>query len=180
MACDGLRELPPSEALAPFVKRSLECPQIRIWRLLPGMYRKTRKCTMAERPILLYDGDCGFCTQAVNIAVRRLDPDAVVTPWQYADLEALGVTAERADREVLWIEPGSAEVHGGAEAVAQLLKQGQCQRWQVAGQAMTLPPISGIARLVYRVVALNRHRLPGGTAACSLPAHLRSAERDGA
>ncbi|MEU3774191.1 DUF393 domain-containing protein [Streptomyces sp. NPDC032472] len=135
---------------------------------------------MAERPTLLYDGDCGFCTRAVNVAVRLLDPDAVVTPWQYADLDALGITAERADREVLWIGPGTSDVHGGAQAVAQLLKQGPCRPWRLAGQAMTLPPISWIARLVYRVVARNRHRLPGGTAACSLPAHLRPATRDGA
>lgn len=33
------------------------------------------------------------------------------------------------------------------------------------GQVMTLPPISWIARLVHRVVALNRHRLPGDTVA---------------
>ncbi|MCX4547034.1 DUF393 domain-containing protein [Streptomyces sp. NBC_01565] len=132
---------------------------------------------MAERPTLLYDGDCGFCTQAVNVAVRLLDPDAVVTPWQYADLDALGVTAERADREVLWIEPGTADVYGGADAVARLLKHGP-RLPRLAGQAMTPPPISWIARLVYRVVALNRHRLPGGTVACSLPAHLRSATRD--
>lgn len=135
---------------------------------------------MAERPILLYDGDCGFCTKAVNTAVRLLDPEAVVTPWQFADLEALGVTAERADREVLWIEPATAVVHGGADAVAHLLKQGPRRSWRLAGRAMALPPISWTARLVYRAVAVNRHRLPGGTMACSLPAHLRPAARDGA
>jgi predicted DCC family thiol-disulfide oxidoreductase YuxK len=31
-----------------------------------------------------------------------------------------------------------------------------------------------MARVVYRVVAKNRHRLPGGTATCSLPAHMRA------
>ncbi|MCX4959570.1 thiol-disulfide oxidoreductase DCC family protein [Streptomyces virginiae] len=135
---------------------------------------------MAARPTLLYDGDCGFCTKAVNTAVRLLDPDAVVTPWQFADLDALGVTAERADREVLWIEPGTAVVHGGADAVAHLLKQCPRRSWQLAGRAMTLPPVSWTARLVYRAVAVNRHRLPGGTAACSLPAHLRPTTRDSA
>ncbi|MEU9033066.1 DUF393 domain-containing protein [Streptomyces sp. NPDC048383] len=135
---------------------------------------------MAERPILLYDGDCGFCTRAVNTAVRLLDPDATVTPWQFADVEALGVTAERADREVLWIEPGTGVVHGGADAVAHLLQRDRRQAVRFAGRAMALPPISWTARLVYRAVAVNRHRLPGGTAACSLPAHLRPTTRDGA
>ncbi|MFC6133591.1 MULTISPECIES: thiol-disulfide oxidoreductase DCC family protein [Streptomyces] len=50
---------------------------------------------MAERPILLFDGDRDFCTKAVNTAVRPLDTDADITPWQFADLETLGVTAEK-------------------------------------------------------------------------------------
>ncbi|MGW7457106.1 thiol-disulfide oxidoreductase DCC family protein [Streptomyces sp. NPDC054797] len=135
---------------------------------------------MAERPILLFDGDCGFCTKAVNTAVRLLDTDADITPWQFADLDTLGVTAEQADREILCIEPGAAVVHGGADAVAHLLKQSLRRSWRLAGQAMAMPPLNWTARLVYRAVAMNRHRLPGGTAACSLPAHLRPATRDGA
>ncbi|MER5932757.1 DUF393 domain-containing protein [Streptomyces sp. NPDC002054] len=133
---------------------------------------------MAERPILLFDGDCGFCAKAVDTAVRLLDTDAVITPWQFADVDALGVTVERADREVLWIEPRTAVVHGGADAVAHLLRQCPRRSWRLTGRAMTLPPISWTARLVYRVVAMNRHRLPGGTVACSLPARLRPATRD--
>ncbi|MET9607263.1 DUF393 domain-containing protein [Streptomyces sp. NPDC006512] len=135
---------------------------------------------MAERPILLYDGDCGFCTRAVDTAVRLLDPDATVTPWQFADIEALGVTAERADREVLWIEPGKGVVYGGSDAVAHLLQRDRRRPVRFAGRAMARPPVSWAARLVYRAVAVNRHRLPGGTAACSLPAHLRPTTRDGA
>ena len=36
-----------------------------------------------------------------------------------------------------------------------------------------VPPASWVAAGVYRLIAINRSRLPGGTAACSMPAHLR-------
>jgi predicted DCC family thiol-disulfide oxidoreductase YuxK len=38
---------------------------------------------------------------------------------------------------------------------------------------MRVPPLRWIAHGVYRLVANNRDRMPGGTAACKLPAAQR-------
>ncbi|MQY12784.1 hypothetical protein SRB5_29230 [Streptomyces sp. RB5] len=121
---------------------------------------------MTTRAILVYDGDCGFCTTCVRFAERRIRPDCEVTPWQFADLDALGVTRERARYEVLWIAP-DGRVYGGADAVSRLLR-GAGPLWRVPGLLLAMPPVSLLARAAYRLIAANRHRMPGGTPACAV------------
>jgi predicted DCC family thiol-disulfide oxidoreductase YuxK len=128
-------------------------------------------------PALVYDGDCGFCTRAAQVARRILPPDCAVTPWQATDLASIGVTPTRAQREVLWVSR-SGEVSGGARAVAEALRTAG-GLWVVLGLALRVPPLSWAAWGVYRVVAANRMRLPGGTAACALPTREPSGLRDG-
>jgi predicted DCC family thiol-disulfide oxidoreductase YuxK len=120
-----------------------------------------------HRPALVYDGDCGFCTRSAGLARRILPPDVAVVTWQATDLAALGASEERARREVLWA-PRSGPVDGGARAVAQALRTAG-GAWALLGLLLLLPPVSWVAAVVYRVVAANRMRLPGGTAACALP-----------
>jgi predicted DCC family thiol-disulfide oxidoreductase YuxK len=40
--------------------------------------------------------------------------------------------------------------------------------WPAAGAVLSAPLVAQAAQAVYRVVASNRHRLPGGTPACDL------------
>ncbi|MEV5944582.1 DUF393 domain-containing protein [Streptomyces sp. NPDC051994] len=122
---------------------------------------------MRSQPVLVFDGDCGFCSTSVRFAERRLHPRCETIPWQFADLEALGITLTRAEHEVLWVTPRGV-VYGGAQAVAKaLLSAGG--GWALAGALLMLPPMRWAAHGVYRLVANNRHRMPGGTAACALP-----------
>ncbi|MFI9122385.1 thiol-disulfide oxidoreductase DCC family protein [Streptomyces bikiniensis] len=122
---------------------------------------------MRSRPVLVYDGDCGFCTMAANFAERRVRPRCEIVPWQFTDLDGLGVTPERAAYEVLWVTPSGA-VDGGARAVAKaLLSAGGV--WAPLGGVLLLPGVRWVARGVYRLVATHRHRLPGGTHACTVP-----------
>jgi predicted DCC family thiol-disulfide oxidoreductase YuxK len=124
------------------------------------------------RPVLLYDGDCGFCTTSVGFIERRIPTTAEVKAYQFADLKALGTTAARADREVLWVEED--RIFGGAQAIARLLIDARGM-WRPLGLLIRVPPLSWLAAGVYHLVTVNRHRLPGGTPACALPA----AERPG-
>ncbi|MFF8552844.1 thiol-disulfide oxidoreductase DCC family protein [Streptomyces sp. NPDC015501] len=126
-------------------------------------------------PVLVYDGDCSFCTASVDFLTRWVRPKGTVTPWQFADLEALGTTQERAEHEVLWISPLGA-VYGGAQAVAKVLLSAG-GGWAWLGGLLTLPPVRWIAHGVYRLVAANRTRLPGGSPACALPASRRPGGR---
>ena len=49
--------------------------------------------------------------------------------------------------------------------------------WRPAGAVLGLRPITALAWPVYRWVARNRHRMPGGTAACALPPNHPGAQR---
>jgi predicted DCC family thiol-disulfide oxidoreductase YuxK len=121
-------------------------------------------------PILLYDGDCGFCTTSAHFIERRIPTSAELRPYQFTDLTSLGTTEKRASGEVLWVD--GARVDGGAQAVASLLIDAGGP-WRVVGLLLRLPPLRWAAAGVYRVVARNRHRLPGGTPACALPPSAR-------
>ncbi len=131
-------------------------------------------------PVLVFDGDCAFCTTCVRVAERYLRQTLASGGWdavayQFADLAELDaraggrgeVSAERAGREVLWVTPGG-RVYGGAQAVARLLmRSGGAPAY--LGGLLVLAPVRPVAELAYRWVAANRHRLPGGTPACALP-----------
>ena len=122
-------------------------------------------------PWLIFDGDCAFCTSSAHWLAGRLDrprgPNARLTPWQFTDLAALGTTAERAQREALWVGTDGT-IYGGAAASAEWLKF-RGGPYAVAGSVMDLPVVRALAAAVYRVIAKNRHRMPGGTPACALP-----------
>ncbi|MGH3387889.1 MAG: thiol-disulfide oxidoreductase DCC family protein [Actinomadura sp.] len=124
-----------------------------------------------KRPVLVYDGDCAFCTSSVRFIERHIPTSAEITAFQFADLDALGTTDERAEREVLWVDCDGL-VRGGAPAVAALLVDAGGV-WRPLGAIMRIPPVSRLARGVYRLVADNRDRMPGGTPACALPADQR-------
>ncbi len=118
------------------------------------------------RPVLLYDGDCAFCTSCAR-ALRRIGPDAEIVAWQLTDLAELGIAEAQAADAVQWVQTDGA-VRSGHEAIAVTL----CSAggiWKVIGRVIVLPGVSWLAARVYRLVADNRHRLPGGTPACALP-----------
>lgn len=156
--------------------RNSEVPaDLPCWMTLRGLYVHAatvllparHDAVMRNQPVLVFDGDCSFCSTSMRFAERRIKPRCETIPWQSADLEGLGVTSARAEHEVLWVTP-TGVVYGGAQAVAKaLLSAGG--GWAPAGALLMLPPLRWVALVVYRLVADNRHRMPGGTAACALP-----------
>lgn len=120
----------------------------------------------------VYDGDCGFCTTCARFAQRWVPTRATILPWQFADLPALGLTEAECDAAVQWVTPQRAGALAGPDAIAALLGSSHLG-WRLAGGLLRLPPVRALAWPIYRWVARNRHRMPGGTAACVLPAAQR-------
>ncbi len=120
-----------------------------------------------RRALLIFDGDCGFCSRCARFIARRMPSTAEVKPWQRLDLGAYGVTSEQTQREVVWVGT-DGRIDGGAQAIAQLLLD--CGGvWKVPGAVLRVPPFRWIGAALYRLVATYRYRLPGGTSACKLP-----------
>jgi predicted DCC family thiol-disulfide oxidoreductase YuxK len=132
-----------------------------------------------SRTVLLYDGDCAFCTSCARFVERRMATSANLIAWQLADLEALGVTQGEAENAILWVGARPAAGSGvaaGPAAVARLLVDAG-GGWRPLGRVLDLPPVRAVAWPVYQLVARNRHRLPGGTPACALPQAERQHSR---
>jgi predicted DCC family thiol-disulfide oxidoreductase YuxK len=123
------------------------------------------------RPVLLYDGDCAFCTSSAHL-LERIGPEAEIVAWQLTDLANLGVSEERAAEAVQWVG-GDGAVRSGHEAIAAVLSTAG-QPWRLTGRALLLPGVSWAAAKAYRLIADNRHRLPGGTPACARPTPNRN------
>lgn len=120
----------------------------------------------AKPPVLLFDGDCGFCTTSVGWVRRVVRPSANVAAWQLTDLAALGVTEQQCRRSIQWV-PAAGRVDDAAGAAAALVRTGR-GAWPVVGMLLSLPVVAQVADVVYRLIARHRHRLPGSTASCEV------------
>jgi predicted DCC family thiol-disulfide oxidoreductase YuxK len=135
--------------------------------------------------VLVYDGGCGFCTTCARF-LERIGPDAEIVAWQNTDLAELGIAEEQAVEAVQWVRIDGTARSGHEAISAALIAAGGI--WRIAGRAALLPGVSWLAAKVYRLVADNRYRLPGGTPACAVteaasdpraPAPRPSAPRSG-
>lgn len=115
------------------------------------------------RPVVLYDGTCGFCTRAAEVALAVLPHRVDWEPSQTVNLEALGVSEAEAADSVRLVEPSGRVSHGSAALARLLVLSGP--PWTLVGTVLMSPPVSVLGRAVYRIVAAVRHRLPGSTPA---------------
>jgi predicted DCC family thiol-disulfide oxidoreductase YuxK len=126
----------------------------------------------ARNPILVFDGDCGFCTSSAEWVCKHLAGAGEAVAWQRLGEEGLrdiGLTVDQASASAWWMEPDGSLFEGG-EAIGKALAH--CRRpWRWAGLAILVPPGHWLAGHLYPVIARNRHRLPGGTPACRVESH---------
>lgn len=127
------------------------------------MRRIQRPCTDA---VLIFDGDCGFCTSAVALMNRRLPAPPPAVPYQQADLPSLGLTTAEASERV-WLVTSHGR-YGGHLAVSRMMCHQPNVFMRFLGWLMAAPPFAPLSSLTYRLIADNRYRLPGGTPACAL------------
>ena len=115
-------------------------------------------------PLLVFDGDCGFCTSSASIARRRINRDVDIVPWQRADLPALGLTEAQCKDAVQYRDPDGRWSSAGAAITALLRDAGP--PWSWIARVTGLRGVRILVEVAYHVVSANRGRLPGGTPAC--------------
>lgn len=120
----------------------------------------------ATLPILVFDGDCGFCTTSARFLVRWVvrGRPAAVAPWQQLDLAGLGLTPDQCRSAVQWVASDAQRV-SGHHAIAAALRAGH-PVWRPVGALLVAPGFSWLAGRLYSWVAAHRYALPGGTPAC--------------
>jgi len=107
----------------------------------------------------VYDADCAFCT-------RFAAWSGPAVPWQEVDLERAGATVTQVTTAAGWLVDDRIVAWGSEAIAASLVQRGG---WAgIGGRLLRLPVVRVAADLVYRVVARNRHLMPGGTAACRI------------
>lgn len=112
--------------------------------------------------LLIYDGDCAFCKQSLKWALGKLPEFCRYVAYQKVDFAQFGLTMGDVKSQV-WLIDGQKRL-GGHRAVAWLFRQQKSVTWRALG--LLIDTFSPISALLYRWVANNRHRLPGGTAEC--------------
>jgi predicted DCC family thiol-disulfide oxidoreductase YuxK len=95
-----------------------------------------------------------------------------VRPWQHSPqiMAGLGLTAEDGMWQV-WYVDGNGRLSGGAEAVNEVMRL----VWWARPFTILyrLPGIRQLQDWLYRWVADNRHRMPGGTAECAVESEVK-------
>jgi predicted DCC family thiol-disulfide oxidoreductase YuxK len=116
--------------------------------------------------VLVYDGDCGFCTRSAMWAAKRLPLPATVQPSQVIDLDALGLTDDDVACAAWWVDANGRR-WGGHQAVGKALVATGSWR-ALLGHAVLARPLSWLAEPVYGWVARNRSRMPSGSPRCGI------------
>jgi predicted DCC family thiol-disulfide oxidoreductase YuxK len=116
---------------------------------------------MPDRPLLVFDGDCAFCTTWTNRLRDLLPVFPEAQPWQWLDLDALGLTLDDVTRYA-WVLARGRRFKGHL-AFSALLRMQPDVRLRFAGRLLATPPVSWAAAVGYHLIARFRHRLPGGT-----------------
>ncbi|HEX3460460.1 MAG TPA: DUF393 domain-containing protein [Acidimicrobiales bacterium] len=120
-----------------------------------------------EGPVLVYDGDCGFCTSVAAGISRHWRVPAAAMAWQdlgAGGLAELGLTPEDAQQAAWWVDPDGRRFRGHLAVAEALMAAGGWRR--MVGAVLMVPPVSWAAALGYRLVVRYRYRLPGSTDAC--------------
>ena len=120
------------------------------------------------RPLLVYDGECGFCARSIQFILRHeRRHDLLFVPRQ----SAFGIELrqryklERVE-SMLWIEPGAQQASIESDAVLKAATY-LGGIFRLAALASLIP--APLRNPIYRWIAANRHRLSQTSAACLLP-----------
>ena len=127
--------------------------------------------------VFLFDGDCSFCSACARFVERYIPHRADVSPWQFADIQRLGLTVQECDAAVQWIGADGRRA-SGPDAIGLLLRDTPgwtALWWRPMGWLFALPPVRWLSWPVYNWIAAHRDLMPGGTPACAVPQARRAA-----
>jgi predicted DCC family thiol-disulfide oxidoreductase YuxK len=142
------------------------CARVFLWFIYMVEMPQTSAAT-ANAPMLVYDGECGFCARSVQFILRHEQRhDLLFVP---RDSE-LGKDLRRqfhleSVESMLWIADGKAAIESDATLDAAKYLGGV---WAMLATIGWLVP-GFLRNSVYRFIAKNRRRLSASATACLVP-----------
>jgi predicted DCC family thiol-disulfide oxidoreductase YuxK len=125
---------------------------------------------MDSNLVLIYDGDCQFCQLSLEFGIKHMAVFPKYVSFQKIKPADFGLTGADV-RSRIWLVPeatGAKKPLGGHLAAGAILKMQPNLLYRLLGWFASTPPTSWVADVLYRLVAANRHRLPGGSRQCKL------------
>ncbi len=122
---------------------------------------------VSDLPLLIFDGDCGFCTSSAHWIERRWPHERAVTiAWQRLStdrLREMGLSERDVTTQAWWVDHN--ETRGGERAVGAALEMAG-GAWRPFGRFIGAPSMRWLFGPSYRLIARYRYRLPGATTSC--------------
>lgn len=108
---------------------------------------------LKKRPLILWDGDCGFCRRSVEWILKNDKSKTLVAAPFQKHLEWLPQEViDKSEIQAHFVSPEGI-VWGGADAVVKVLEAAQ---FKSAAAILSLPIMSSLSQVGYRTVAKNR------------------------
>ena len=106
------------------------------------------------KPVLVYDGDCGFCKVWIARWQSVTKGEIDYAPFQEVQGQFPKISPEEFKNSIQLIEP-SGKVSHGAEAVFRALASVPSKKWMLWAYEK-IPGVQPVSELFYRLVAENR------------------------
>jgi len=109
-----------------------------------------------SKPLLIYDGDCGFCRNWINRWKQMTGEKVDYLPWQDVRMpaEVPEIPPEQFELSVQLADT-DGRVYSGAEAVLRSLASGAGRRWPLRAY-QSVPGFAKCVERSYRLVADHR------------------------
>ena len=127
-------------------------------------------------PILIYDGDCGFCESACDWIRARSDAQAFeYLPCQSDERrDRFPAIAEEECMDAMQLISEDGTVFSGDRALPHILLR--VRRWRWAARIFSIPGVSLFAPIAYRLIARNRMAISAMTGRKSEGTHASCAD----
>lgn len=119
------------------------------------------------RGVLIYDGECGFCSRSVRLLERFARQPFEKRRSREISTALPDEVARTVAGQMLWLEPDGT-IWGGSQALVRALR---ATGWPALAFVLGNPVLRPVTRAVYRLVARLRHRL--APSMCELPPEAR-------
>lgn len=122
---------------------------------------------LGKQSLIIFDGDCGFCSLSVSKLSQllgRRSPQAV--PFQKLDLRDFELSTDKV-MKAMYYSDSQGKMFSGADAFRIVFRDAG-SGWIILYLLLSTPIIKQVARKIYRLIAVNRQKMPGSSNSCGM------------